>query len=212
MTAHARKRAFDLVETDQLSSSARKDNRRNMSASTEILNHVDLLGPHPDEVNLGPEFERADSPQRDQISLGPPLEKQDSHPFDPEVLDNIDLLGPQHEQINLEADFDKAESEPSPTPFDPQKLKERYEAERDIRLKHSKGIDQYQLVEVDGQFSQYLDDPWIKEDLSRDPVSETVEVLIIGGGYGAQLVAVRLLEAGVKSIRMLEKAGDFGGT
>lgn len=39
-----------------------------------------------------------------------------------------------------------------------------------------------------------------------------MDVVIVGGGYGAQVVAVRLIEAGVNNFRIIEKAGDFGGT
>lgn len=127
-----------------------------------------------------------------------------------EVLTKVDLLGPPHEQVNLEADLRQAE--PAPVQFDPVKLKEKYLAERDKRLKHGGGINQYRLVEERGQFAHYLDDPWIEPGFARDPVTEQVDVVVIGGGYGAQLIAVRLIEQGVKNIRMIEKAGDFGGT
>jgi cyclohexanone monooxygenase len=39
-----------------------------------------------------------------------------------------------------------------------------------------------------------------------------IDVVIVGGGYGAQLVAVRLLEQGITNFRLIEKGGDFGGT
>lgn len=110
---------------------------------------------------------------------------------------------------NLQADFDKVQ--PAPPPFDPVALKEKYIAERDRRLQHGGGIDQYRLIEEKGQFSGYLKDPW-SQPFERDPVTEVNDVVIIGGGYGAQLVAVRLMEAGVSNIRLIEKAGDFGGT
>lgn len=130
-----------------------------------------------------------------------------------EVLEKVDLLSPPPEQVTLEADFDKAETESVPPPaFDPVKLKEKYIAERDKRLKHSTGIDQYRLIEEGGEFAHYLKDPWVEPGFTREPVSEVVDVAITGGGFGAQLVAVRLLEAGVKNIRLIEKAGDFGGT
>lgn len=127
-----------------------------------------------------------------------------------EVLNKVDLLGPPPEQVNLEADLRK--TEPAPAPFDPVKLKEKYLAERDKRLKHGGGINQYRLVEERGHFAHYLDDPWVEAGFTRQPVNEQVDVVIIGGGYGAQLIAVRLIEQGVKNIRMIEKAGDFGGT
>lgn len=115
----------------------------------------------------------------------------------------VDILGPQQEQVNLQAEFDKAE--PAPPPFDPVKLKEKYIAERDKRIQHGGGINQYRLVENKGMFSHYLKDPWVEPGFTREPVSEQVDVVIIGGGYGAQLVAVRLIEAGVKNIRLIEK-------
>lgn len=65
---------------------------------------------------------------------------------------------------------------------------------------------------VEGSLSHYIEDPYLGEIIKRDPVDEEVDVVIIGGGYGAQLVAVRLQEAGIQNFRILEKGGDFGGT
>lgn len=130
-----------------------------------------------------------------------------------DVLDKVDLLGPQQEQINLQADFKKSDEEPAPPAFDPVKLKEKYLAERDKRLRQEvSGINQYNLIEETGEYSHFLKDPWADTSFTRDPVSEVVDVVIVGAGYGAQLVAVRLIEAGVKNIRLIDKAGDFGGT
>ena len=129
-----------------------------------------------------------------------------------EVAAPSDILGPQQEQVNLQADTDKV-ADPSQLPFDPVKLKEKYLAERDKRLKHGQakgGINQYKYA--DGHLSSYLTDPWVKPGFTRDPVDEEVECIIVGGGYAAQLVAVRLIESGIKNIRLVEKAGDFGGT
>ena len=97
-----------------------------------------------------------------------------------------DLLGPQQEQVNLQADFDKAG--PNPPVLDAVALKEKYIAERDKRLQHGGGIDQYRLIDERGQFSDYLKDPWSKP-FDREPITEEVnDVVIIGGGYGAQYV------------------------
>ncbi|KAF2746751.1 FAD/NAD(P)-binding domain-containing protein [Sporormia fimetaria CBS 119925] len=97
-------------------------------------------------------------------------------------------------------------------PFDPAQLKAKYLEERDKRLRAQKkeGTDQY--ISVDGQFEHYLIDPWVEPGFTRDPIEEEVDVVIIGGGYGAQVMSVRLLEAGVTNFRIIEKAGDFGGT
>lgn len=95
-------------------------------------------------------------------------------------------------------------------PFDPVALQEKYLAERDRRLARGQGVEQY--IPLDGHLSHFLKDPWIKEPIEREPIEEEVEVVIIGGGYGAQVVAVRLIEAGINNFRIIEKAADFGGT
>lgn len=93
--------------------------------------------------------------------------------------------------------------------FDPEALRNKYREERDKRLRPD-GNDQY--VEVKGDFSHYVDDPYVKPGFTREPLTDAVEVLIIGGGFGGLLAGARLREAGVQSIRMVEKGGDFGGT
>ena len=100
---------------------------------------------------------------------------------------------------------------PPDLPFDPVALKNKYLEERDKRLRANvQGVDQYRMVE--GSLSHYIEDPYLRETIKRDPIDEEVDVVIIGGGYGAQLVAVRLQEAGITNFRLLEKGGDFGGT
>lgn len=125
-----------------------------------------------------------------------------------DVLEKVDLLGPKPQKAYLDAKI-KEVREPEALAFDPVKLKERYLEERNKRLPHT-GLQQYRLA--DGHLSSYLVDPWVEPGFTRDPVEETVEAVIMGGGYGAQLVAVRLGEAGIKNIKMIEKAADFGGT
>ena len=92
--------------------------------------------------------------------------------------------------------------------FDPAVLKAKYLAERDRRLRQD-GNEQY--VEVAGDFSNYVDDPYTPR-IERAPVFDTVEVVIIGGGFGGLLMGGRLREAGFESIRVIEQGGDFGGT
>jgi cyclohexanone monooxygenase len=58
----------------------------------------------------------------------------------------------------------------------------------------------------------YKDDPYITETLVREPVNEDIEVAIMGGGFGGMLMAARLQEAGIHNYRIIERAGDFGGT
>ena len=93
--------------------------------------------------------------------------------------------------------------------FDPEALRARYRAERDKRLR-ADGNEQYR--EITGAFARYLDDPYVEPGFARAPLSDAVEVVVIGGGFGGLLAAARLREAGVEDIRMIEKGGDFGGT
>src|SRR6202161_2714362 len=93
--------------------------------------------------------------------------------------------------------------------FDPEALRAKYREERDKRLRPD-GNEQY--VEVKGDFSRYVDDPYVDPGFSREPVTDEVQVVIVAGGFGGLLAAARLREAGVEKIRILEKGGDFGGT
>jgi cyclohexanone monooxygenase len=93
--------------------------------------------------------------------------------------------------------------------FDPDALREQYRIERDKRIK-DEANDQY--IEVKGDFSHYIDDPYLVERIERDPLNDTVEVIVIGGCFGGLLAAARLRETGIEDIRIIEKAGDFSGT
>lgn len=93
--------------------------------------------------------------------------------------------------------------------FDPEALRAKYRAERDKRLRDDAN-EQYQ--EVTGDFSRYVDDPYVEQGYSRAPLADEVDCIVVGGGFGGLLTGARLTEAGVKRIRIIEKGGDFGGT
>jgi hypothetical protein len=93
--------------------------------------------------------------------------------------------------------------------FDPGLLRERYAAERAKRLR-ADGNSQYR--EITGQFEHFNADPYVEPGFTRDSQHEDLEVVIIGGGFGGMLAAVRLQEVGIYNFRIIEKAGDFGGT
>ena len=93
--------------------------------------------------------------------------------------------------------------------FDPDAVRERYRQERDKRVTPKKNG---QWIEVSGDFRHYVDDPYVEPGFRRDAIHEEVEVLIVGGGFGGLLSAVKLRQAGIDSFRIVEKAGDFGGT
>ena len=94
------------------------------------------------------------------------------------------------------------------TEFDPDRLRDKYRAERDKRLR-TDGNEQY--IEIAGDFARYLEDPYVSP-IERAPLFDEVEVAVVGGGFGGLLAGARLREAGIRDIRMIEKGGDFGGT
>ncbi|MEU8890847.1 NAD(P)/FAD-dependent oxidoreductase [Streptomyces sp. NPDC048442] len=93
--------------------------------------------------------------------------------------------------------------------FDPAELRARYRAERDRRIR-PEGNRQYERVA--GRFGYYDEDPYTAAPSSREPLHDRVEVVVVGGGFGGLLAGARLRRAGVESIRVIEKGGDFGGT
>jgi cation diffusion facilitator CzcD-associated flavoprotein CzcO len=99
--------------------------------------------------------------------------------------------------------------QPDGLPFDPDALREKYRAERERRLRDD-GNEQY--LEVAGRYAHYLDDPYVAPGFTRSPLTDDVGIAVIGGGFGGLLAGARLRQAGFESIRMIDPAGDFGGT
>ena len=93
--------------------------------------------------------------------------------------------------------------------FDPGALREKYAAERTKRLR-ADANNQYR--EISGQFAHYNEDHYVEPGYTRPALHEELDAVIVGGGFGGQLAAVRLQEAGISNFRIIEKAGDFGGT
>jgi len=88
-------------------------------------------------------------------------------------------------------------------------LRERYRVERDKRLRPD-GSEQYQ--EMTGDFTHYVDDPHIGKKIEREPLTDEMDVIVIGGGFGGLITGARLKESGIERVRIIEKGGDFGGT
>ena len=93
--------------------------------------------------------------------------------------------------------------------FDPDKLRDRYRLERDKRLR---GDGNNQYIEMTDDFANYIEDSYIESTPPREPLTDETEIIIIGGGFGGLIASARLREAGFKDLRIIEKAGDFGGT
>src|SRR5881394_2900776 len=93
--------------------------------------------------------------------------------------------------------------------FDPDALRERYRLEREKRLRPD-GSDQY--IEMKGKWARYVEEDPYAEPVVREPVTDEVDVAVVGGGFSGLLAGARLREAGVTDFRIIEAGGDFGGT
>ncbi|RVX46135.1 cyclohexanone monooxygenase [Nonomuraea polychroma] len=92
--------------------------------------------------------------------------------------------------------------------LDKEALRRKYRQERDKRLRPD-GNDQY--LRLTGRFAHYLDDPYTPWT-EREPKTDHVTVAVVGGGFAGLVTGARLKEAGVDDVRIIDKAGDFGGT
>jgi cyclohexanone monooxygenase len=92
--------------------------------------------------------------------------------------------------------------------FDPEALRRKYRAERDKRLRADGN---FQYTGIEGEHAHYLEDPNADRCFARAPLKDAVDVVIVGGGYSGLLVGARLREAGVRSLRIVERGSEFGG-
>ncbi|MFB4420788.1 flavin-containing monooxygenase [Streptomyces sp. QL37] len=88
-------------------------------------------------------------------------------------------------------------------------LRQRYRVERERRVRPD-GAGQYHATEA--EFGYYAADPYTGEPAAREPLQDTVDVAVIGGGFGGILAGARMRQQGMESVRIVEKGGDFGGT
>ena len=93
--------------------------------------------------------------------------------------------------------------------LDVEALRAKYRAERDKRLR-SDGNEQYR--EISGAFEHFVADPFAPKDFTRAPLTDDVEVAIVGGGFSGLLAGARLRQVGVERIRIIDNGADFGGT
>ena len=105
-------------------------------------------------------------------------------------------------------------SESTPTnPLDPNfdldPIREKYARERDKRLR-TDGSSQFRELMSEGTHNDV--DPYVEPGFTRAPIDQETTALIIGGGFGGMMMAVRLHEAGIDDFRIVEAGGDFGGT
>ncbi|MCX6398698.1 MAG: NAD(P)/FAD-dependent oxidoreductase [Propionibacteriales bacterium] len=85
-------------------------------------------------------------------------------------------------------------------------LRQKYAEERDKRLRTA-GNDQY--LRLTDQLDS-TEDPHLPV-MEREPVTDHVEFTFIGGGFSGLVTGARVKEAGLQRVRLIDKAGDFGG-
>jgi cation diffusion facilitator CzcD-associated flavoprotein CzcO len=88
-------------------------------------------------------------------------------------------------------------------------LRAKYREERAKRLRDD-GNEQY--VEMRGALERFDADPFAPADTSRPPLTDHVDVMIVGGGFSGLLAGARLRGEGVERIRIIDNGADVGGT
>ena len=96
----------------------------------------------------------------------------------------------------------------TPQDIDVAALVEKYNAFRDQRMRQE-GQRQY-VRPSGGAVQAYSVDPHQPLE-PRDALSEELDVVVLGAGWGGILASYHLMEEGVTNIRNIDTAGDFGG-
>ncbi|HXW33913.1 MAG TPA: NAD(P)/FAD-dependent oxidoreductase [Acidimicrobiales bacterium] len=98
---------------------------------------------------------------------------------------------------------------PTAANYDPEAVRAKYLAERDKRL--IPGRADIRNLRADEHFAHYRDDPFtpVKD---REPLTDEVDVVIVGGGIAGVLAGSQLRKAGIERIRIIDQAGGIGGT
>jgi cyclohexanone monooxygenase len=82
----------------------------------------------------------------------------------------------------------------------------KYRAFKEIR----RGAADY--IAMEGEFAKYLADAYSTAPVERDALTDTCEILVVGGGFAALILWHKLTLEGFTDVRFCEKGGDVGGT
>ena len=94
--------------------------------------------------------------------------------------------------------------------FDPEALRAKYREERDRRIRDDA---EAQYLESNGDLAHFAEkDPYAEVDFTREALHLDLEVVVIGAGFSGLMAAARLKERGITNFRIIESAGNFGGT
>ncbi len=98
---------------------------------------------------------------------------------------------------------------PTGADLDVDAVRDRYRRERDKRVR-AEGTDQFNFAE--GRYAHFDDDPWAGPPEPREPVTEELDLLVIGAGLGGLITSVTALDHGIENFRIVDVTADFGGT
>src|SRR5215207_6867466 len=91
-----------------------------------------------------------------------------------------------------------ASTTPAELEFDPDEMRKRYRRERDKRLR-PEGEAQY--FETSGEYAHYANtDPFAGQPEPREPMTDEIEVVVVGGGFSGMLMAARVRELGIADV------------
>ncbi len=89
-------------------------------------------------------------------------------------------------------------------------MKERYRQEREKRVQPALG-EQYAPSSDHLTHDTYEHDPFTPV-VPRDALSEEIDVAVLGAGFTGVIASYHLTQAGVTDFRVIDHAGNFGGT
>ena len=104
--------------------------------------------------------------------------------------------------------FDACGPTDTPQDIDIDALREKYLHERDKRLR-PEGSQQY--LELTGDFAEFSEVDPHTPVTPRAPITEDIEVAVLGGGIAGLLAGAYLKKSGVDDVHVIEMGGDFGG-
>ncbi|ADP81259.1 flavin-containing monooxygenase [Pseudofrankia inefficax] len=86
-----------------------------------------------------------------------------------------------------------------------ERARAKYRLERDKRIDPAR----HDIVDLT-EHPEYLEDPYTGV-VEREPVTDAVDAVVVGAGFGGLLAALHLKKQGLARVRLVEKAGDVGG-
>ena len=94
--------------------------------------------------------------------------------------------------------------------FDPEVLRTKYRDERDRRIRKDA---ESQYLESTGELAKFAEnDPYADPNFDRAPLDLSLDAVVIGAGFSGLMAGARLKERGIGKFRIIESAGNFGGT